>query len=149
MQGCRIGHKAAVRRLLIGLGAVTLAVPAVFGVSAPSPANAATTITVTTTADELTNNGNCSLREAIQAANRDVRVDACPAGSGADTITVPAGTYALTLGGRLDDAGLTGDLDISGNLTINGAGASRTVLVGQSAPVPDRVLDIIGPMSVV
>ncbi len=49
-------------------------------------AGAAATITVNTTADDDTVNGNCTLREAIQAANTDTAVDACTAGSGTDTI---------------------------------------------------------------
>ena len=50
--------------------------------------------TVTTTADELNSNGNCSLREAIRAANTDSAVDTCPSGSGADAILLPYGDYA-------------------------------------------------------
>lgn len=48
----------------------------------------ASTITVDTLVDELsTNNGNCTLREAITAANTDSAVDACNAGAtGSDTI---------------------------------------------------------------
>ncbi|MEX2457441.1 MAG: CSLREA domain-containing protein, partial [Actinomycetota bacterium] len=60
---------------------------------------AATTITVTTTDDELNGDGDCSLREAIVAANTDAQTDECAAGSGADTIVVPAGTYDLDLAG--------------------------------------------------
>lgn len=58
---------------------------------------ASTTITVNTFADDLAVNGNCTLREAIQSANTDSAVDACPAGSGADTIVLAAGTYTLTI----------------------------------------------------
>jgi CSLREA domain-containing protein len=38
-------------------------------------------ITVTTTADELNSDHDGSLREAIQAANGNVAVDRCPAGT--------------------------------------------------------------------
>lgn len=87
----------------------------------PGQARAAT-ITPNTTADELDSDGNCSLREAIQAANTDSAVDACTAGSGADTIDVPAGTYALAIAGAGEDANATGDLDILPSvLTIGGA----------------------------
>src|SRR5437870_3850242 len=86
------------------------------------------TITVNTTEDELTVDGNCSLREAIQAANTDSAVDACPAGSGADTITLPVGTYTLTIPGANEDANQTGDLDNARDLTINGAGAAATII---------------------
>ena len=54
-------------------------------------------ITVNTTDDELNSDGDCSLREAIQAANTNSSVDACSAGaSGLDTITLPAGTFVLS-----------------------------------------------------
>src|SRR5690349_19560398 len=94
----------------------------------PRAANAAT-ITVTTTTDELNTDGDCSLREAIQAANTNAAVDACPAGQSGqvDTIIVPAGTYTLTLAGN-DDNNAVGDLDIKGNVTITGAGAATTII---------------------
>lgn len=76
-------------------------------------AQGATEITVTTTDDELNHDGDCSLREAIQAANTDLAVDACPAGNGHDTIMLPAGTYTHTLAG-FEDENLAGDLDIKG-----------------------------------
>jgi CSLREA domain-containing protein len=42
-----------------------------------SPVLAGGTTTVKTTADELNNDGDCSLRAAIQAINTGVAVDAC------------------------------------------------------------------------
>jgi CSLREA domain-containing protein len=73
--------------LLIALGvSLGISVVAVRTVTAAA-------ITVNTTDDELNADGDCSLREAIVAANTDTAVDACPAGSGADTINLPAGTY--------------------------------------------------------
>jgi hypothetical protein len=40
---------------------------------------------------------SCTLRDAIDAANLDAPVGACPAGSGTDTLLLAAGaTYALT-----------------------------------------------------
>jgi len=44
-------------------------------------------IVVNTATDEDTANANCSLREAIIAANTDAAYNGCSAGSGADTIT--------------------------------------------------------------
>ncbi len=85
----------------------------------PTPTPEAS-FTVTTTDDELNSDGDCSLREAIQAANTDTAVDACAAGSGADTITVPAGIYTLT----------AGDLNVTTDLTVNGAGAATTIVDG-------------------
>jgi CSLREA domain-containing protein len=88
-----------------------------------TPARAAS-FTVTKTAD--TNDGacnaDCSLREAISAAN---------ASAGADTITLPPGTYQLTLangGGANEDGNASGDLDILDSLTINGSGSASTFI---------------------
>jgi LPXTG-site transpeptidase (sortase) family protein len=88
-----------------------------------TPAHAAS-FTVTKTAD--TNDGvcdaDCSLREAISATN---------ASPGADTITIPGGTYQLTLlnaGGTNEDNNATGDLDVLDSLTINGAGSGSTII---------------------
>jgi CSLREA domain-containing protein len=77
-------------------------------------------IAVTTVADELNTDGDCSLREAVQAANTDAAVDACPAGSGADTITLGPGTYLLNLPG--------GDLKLTSDVALRGAGAGTTIL---------------------
>lgn len=97
----------------------------------------AATITVNTTNDELNSDGDCSLREAIQAANTDTGVDACTAGSGDDIISLPAGIYVLSLTGADEDNNVTGDLDIVDNLIINGAGAANTAINGGGI---DRVL---------
>ena len=81
---------------------------------APTRTARAANITVTTTDDELNADGDCSLREAIQAANTDAAVDACAAGSGPDTSTPPAGAYTLSIAGAGEDAIATGDLTIYG-----------------------------------
>ncbi len=75
--------------------------------------------------------GNCTLRAAIVEAN---------ALAGADTITLPAGIYTLSITGRGEDAAATGDLDILGDLVLLGGGQTLTVVDG-GAPV-DRVFDI-------
>jgi len=95
----------------------------------------AASITVTTAVDELNADGDCSLREAIQAATTDTAVDACVAGSGADTITVPAGTYNLTIG----------DLDLI-DVTINGTGAGSTI-IKQTNP-NFRVIEVLGTVNI-
>jgi CSLREA domain-containing protein len=97
-----------------------------------------TTITVNSNADSLAVDGNCTLREAIIAANTDTAVDACAAGSGADVVMVPAGTYTLTLVGPGEDAGATGDLDVTASADIVGSPAGA-IIDGNGA---DRVLDI-------
>ncbi len=100
---------------------------------------AGTTIEVTTEDDELNNDGDCSLREALRAANLDTAVDACPAGSGHDYIQIPLGTYILTRTGSGEDQGVTGDLDINGNVTIAGVSPSATIIDGNAT---DRVFHI-------
>ena len=102
-------------------------------------------ITVNSAADVIADDGVCTLREAITAANTDTALGAtpgeCPAGSGADTITVPAGTYTLSIPGADEDANASGDLDITADLTINGAGAAATIIDGAAL---DRVFHIAG-----
>ncbi len=94
----------------------------------------AVTIPVTTTTDEPGLDGACSLREAVQAANTNTAVDACPAGSdtATDEITIPAGTYTLS-GTADEDFGGSGDLDVLANtatleLIVTGAGPEATIL---------------------
>ncbi len=101
-----------------------------------------TTIYVNTTQDEVNVDGDCSLREAVRAANTDLQVDACPAGSGSDTIILPAGTYTLTIAGPNEDSALTGDLDITNSLTIIGMGTQDTQINGNHI---DRILDVFAP----
>ena len=64
-------------------------------------------ITVTTTEDELIDNGKCSLREAIMAANTQTAVDTCGT-EGFDTIYLPSGIYTLTITGSREDDNATG-----------------------------------------
>ncbi len=113
-----------VRALVIVLGAVALGLYSQTGIAA------AATIQVNTTADENGTGGNCSIREAVTAANTNAAFGGCPAGSGADTITFSVnGTFLLTLG----------ELLVTDSLTISGNGQSDTILDGNNA---SRVLHI-------
>ena len=123
--------------LAVALAVATLTLAVVAG-----PAWAET-ITVNPTTDEDNTDGDCSLREAVIAANTDAPRDACTAGTERDTITLPAGTYTLTIAGSDEDAAATGDLDITGHTFINGAGARSTIVVG-GAGFDDRIFDIPG-----
>src|ERR1700674_1492171 len=109
-------------------------------------------IHVNTTVDLLTSsNGSCSLREAIEAANQNVSVDGCPAGSpppNVDTIYVPSGTYVLTISGADEDFNTSGDLDVTQNdllvpssVDIVGDGEATTI-ISEAAGVDDRILDV-------
>jgi CSLREA domain-containing protein len=103
----------------------------------PSPTGPGAVITVTTTDDELNNDGDCSLREAIQAANTNAAVDACTPGNGADTVLLPAGTYLITIPGAGENGNQTGDLDVLDHVTLTGDGMGLTILDGNNL---DRVL---------
>ncbi|RMF02813.1 MAG: CSLREA domain-containing protein, partial [Chloroflexi bacterium] len=103
---------------------------------------------VNTFTDDISTNGNCTLREAIIAANENRIVDACPTGvPGPDVITLTAGLYSLGLPGTGEDAGYTGDLDVTEALTIVGAGSGLTAI---DAGGLDRVFNIFsGPVELV
>jgi CSLREA domain-containing protein len=60
----------------------------------------ATSYLVTVGVDEMTDNGNCTLREALLAATTNAARDACPAGAAgaADVIQLVGITYSWTLG---------------------------------------------------
>ena len=83
-------------------------------------------ITVTSALDNLTVNGDVTLREAIQAANTGTTVDGAVGTSGADTIQFAAGLagQTITLGGT--------QLRITSALTINGLGASQLTINGNN-----------------
>lgn len=108
----------------------------------------ATEIVVDTTSDENNSDGDCSLREAIRAANLNVVRDGCPAGSAVATdhiVLQDGATYALTVSGT-DNGALLGDLDVvngsaTTDLLLDVAGGGRATIV-QSADPADRILDV-------
>jgi Ca2+-binding RTX toxin-like protein len=75
--------------------------------------------------------GNSSLRAAVMESN---------ALAGDDTILLIPGTYTLTIAGRSEDAAASGDLDVSDNLTIIGAGTDQTFI---DAAELDRVFHVL------
>jgi CSLREA domain-containing protein len=117
----------------------------------PGSAQAASITVTTPLVDEaMTDNGNCTLREAVQAANTNATVDVCVHGGGTalDTISIPAGTVTLA-GAAADDLNAGGDLDVtvgaaSGPLTIQGAGAASTTIDGNDL---DRVIHLVDSIS--
>lgn len=110
----------------------------------------ATTITVNSTADAVVNDGNCTLREAIIAADTQAPVDACPAGNLVTTIVFDPSTngtpIVLTDVGAGEDAAATGDLDVTGStsLTITGNGVGQTIIDGDKG---DRVFQVLSTAS--
>src|SRR3954470_5107477 len=126
----------ALRGVLLG-GAVATVLA-----TGAAPAWAAS-ITVTTTADAVSLDGACSLREAVANANNNGGIVApgeCAGGSGPDVVSLPAGTYRLTRAG-FDDVNATGDLDVREALEIDGAGARDTTIDGAGN---DRAIEVIG-----
>jgi len=95
---------------------------------------AAATIDVNTTANSPGGAGDCTLGEAITAANTNAAVDGCNTGSGADTINVPAGTYTLT----------TALPQIDSVVTIQGAGFATTIIIRDAAAPAFRIFDVSG-----
>ena len=105
--------------------------------AAPSPA---ATIRVTSATDDpLASDSRCSLREAVLSANSGNTSGACtPGDAGADVIelTLP-GPYELSIPGATASSG---DLDISGDLTIRPAGAATAII---DATGVDRVIEVL------
>ncbi len=107
-----------------------------------TPVSAAT-IVVDTFDDENIDNSFCSLREAIVAANTDLQYYGCTAGSpGADTITLPAGTYTLS----------SYIYHVNSEIVINGADAETTIIEASTCnpitlpegctPADDRIFSL-------
>ncbi len=99
-----------------------------------TPAHAATFV-VTKASDSFDGacNADCSLREAVQAADADAT---------ADEVVLPAGVLQLELSpAGADNSGESGDLDVTGDLTIRGQGVDATV----KSTIATRVFDVIGP----
>ncbi|WP_417382109.1 choice-of-anchor Q domain-containing protein [Gimesia sp.] len=81
-------------------------------------------------------NGRSTLRAAIMEANAHL---------GADTILLGAGDYILSLFGLGENGALSGDLDITDDLTIIGAGSDRTFI---DANLLDRIFHIFTDINV-
>ena len=94
---------------------------------------------VTSLADNMTVDGDVTLREALYAAEHDVSVDGSTAGSGADSIGFAEGlTGTITLTGDSGDttSGTSSAFRIDTDVTINGpfdVGQSVTLAIGGAA----------------
>jgi uncharacterized repeat protein (TIGR01451 family) len=113
-----------------------LAVAMIVCATAASPLGAAETFAVNTTSDipdanladgrcdvDPADGNQCTLRAAVMQANDS---------TGADTITLPAGTYELSIAKppAEDTNDAVGDLDVTQDLTIVGAGSGVTLVTG-------------------
>ena len=122
---------------------MTVGVVACVSVGSPAAA-AATTLTVTTTRDELVaHDRSCSLREAIEAVESPGTRTDCGRGSRrSNTIVLGSGRYALSIPRAGADDNTSGDLNVRGAaaLTITGAGPRTTVI--DAGRLGDRVLSV-------
>lgn len=119
---------------------ILLAAMALAWLATPRPL-AAAGLTVTTTADEVAVNGECSLREAVIAANTNAPVDSCAPGSATelDIITLTGTSYELTIAGANEDAAATGDLDILDDTSIEQVDFAHVTFNGGGL---DRIFDV-------
>lgn len=142
-------------KTLIGLGSMLLGLAtAGIGHAQQTFATqaAASIFTVTTFNDEVNQNGQCSLREAIVAANTNSVSADCGNGALVTTINLASGTYTLNIDNlepqegppyRLDDdSGLYGDLDITDTLNLVGAAPNLTIISGLNVANTNRILHI-------
>ncbi len=94
-------------------------------------------------AADIVVNGNCSLIDAIKAANRDQAVKGCPAGEGADTITLSANT-----GLQWDPPKITSDMTIDGQgYTIHGNNRFRIFYIEEGHTVAIHNLTLTRSMA--
>ena len=105
-----------------------LALLAALSVVAPASARIFTPTTTQNVSDGVCDI-DCSLRDAITAANQS---------AGLDVVVLGPGTYQVGSVGPDEDLNADGDLDIRDDLAIIGASAERTLLVGSSG----RILDV-------
>lgn len=97
-------------------------------------------IVVNTLADDEIDNGNCTLREAILAANNNSQTDLCGAGNGADTIY-------FSVDGKIT---VTADLPlITDSLSVIGQGVDRLTISGEDPSIGPRyrLFDLINGIS--
>lgn len=95
-----------------------------FMLAAPASASL---IFVNSTDDELNNDGDCTLREAIEAANTNASVDDCTSGQS----TVVDSIFIVSAGEITLQPGL-GPLTITERVTIDGAGRDTTTITQTS-----------------
>ena len=94
----------------------------------------AATFVVTKVADTADGvcDSDCSLREAVIAAN---------AAPGMDFIELAGSAMILTIDGNMEDSAATGDLDITDDLVIQGVSGTQSVIEAQFAA--DRVMHVL------
>lgn len=102
-------------------------------------------IAVDTSEPAAATNGNCSLAEAIQAANSDTAVDGCAPGLGADVINLPAGTIDF-LAANAAAPGFALPA-VTSKLTIQGASAATSILARNALAANIGFLTVSGALT--
>jgi CSLREA domain-containing protein len=116
------------RRALGATVALLAGGSSLFGIAWSAPAaGAATVIQVDVTADTTGVAGQCSLRDAVAAANAHATVAGCVGGPGSQSIALPAGTYDVT-----------GGMAVTEPVTIIGA---NTGVDGRGSRGPGSTID--------
>lgn len=98
--------------------------------------------------DVVADDGQCTLREAVTAANTNApsgnQPGECAAGINFDVINLSAGTYTLTIAGSNEDNNATGDLDILEHVDLRRSSEGETIIqAGTDATNGiDRVFDV-------
>jgi CSLREA domain-containing protein len=111
----------------------------------PAYALTAVNILVNTPADELNQDGDCSLREAVQAANTNTFTDACAAGSASVTDVISfsiGGTITLASQLNVNAAGPL-VIDGEGTITVSGGDTARVFSVNSGADLKLERVSII------
>lgn len=129
---------------------VVLASAVLAAFAGPAATAQAATLTPSTILDVTApGDGQCSLREAVNATRSVGTPGDCGTASGNDTIMLGAATYMLTIGGASENANLTGDLDLGAgavnSVAISGAGPGATTI--DAGGLGDRILEFAGPSS--
>lgn len=125
------------RAVAHGCRGLTLAAALVVVLALPGLAQAAPKSFVANRGGDHIPNGctrsECTLREAVIAANNH---------GGRDKVVLRAKTYTLALPSTSEDEAVDGDLDIKGPVTIAGKGPRKTVVDGGGAVVHDVAFDV-------
>ena len=130
--------------------AVRFIVPSILIAACVVPASAgAVTIAPDVFNDELNADGDCSLREAVQATNTNATVSGCvhDGDTVEDTIQLDNGAYVLDISGPGELSNLTGDLNLdpgsgTAGLLIEGEGVGVTTIDTDDSPAwDDRVIN--------
>jgi hypothetical protein len=129
----RIAHRNPMRRRLLAVSVASILCGGAHGA----------VITVNTASD-VTAPGQCSLRNAVTAANLDGAVASCSPGSGADVIRFASGITDIVLTDTV-----VGQLVVTAPLTIDGGTTQVTVRRTSDNPLASRLIDVTQPVPLV